>query len=459
MGSAPGQIYDVCRSLFMSRPLSTPRAQRYSLVLLVTFGIMTTASCNWLVTEETVTKQVESSSTVQNQVSVRESGSTTLRNVGLLVAGAVAIGLATWRSVAADRQSKATMRQSDTASGDLWNARFQKGVEMIASEHEAVRLGGVYALWHLFADSSKPNRIQLIETLCAFARQPPGESNPSYGLREDVQAVLDVFKLESSADEPSPKELSEKLAYLVQHGIGQEDQLFAAIDPPFKAESQVEYPRNLRSCNLDGGRLFQTNLAYSTLRDASLKGVTVWAADLSGAILRGADLSSPYAVKGQEFPRIIREYNEGTYDVTQVIDTRLRGANMIGTRLVGSWIQMSDLSDAILWNADFSRSNIRQTGLSNANLAGANLSGASFERTDFSGAKLQGTNLSGTDFGGNRAPSIGLVQAQLDEAIAEKNNPPNLDGVVDSQTGESLFWRGRNIEDFKANESYLDSDS
>jgi hypothetical protein len=172
-----------------------PSATKWALALLVVLCSVSVVSCDWLVTEESVNGPAESSEQPQNQLRVRESGSTTLRNLGLLVAGAIAIGLAVWRSIAADRQSKATMYQSETAVGNLWNARFEKGVEMLASEHQAVRLGGVYALWHLFADSPRPNRIQLIETLCAFVRQPPDDQAPSLRLREDVQAVMSVFTL------------------------------------------------------------------------------------------------------------------------------------------------------------------------------------------------------------------------------------------------------------------------
>ncbi len=318
---------------------------------------------------------------------------------------------------------------------------------MLASEHQAVRLGGVYALWHLFADSSRPNRIQLTETLCAFVRQPPGEPIPSRGLREDVQTVMSVFKLTDREDEPSVMELSRQIIELFEKGVSLHEQTVIPLKDYDEQGPEIEYPLNFRSANLAGASLYNNNFAFSSLRDVSLRGATIWASDLSGAILRGADLSSPYVVEGHTQPRIMYQYNEGTADVTMVIGSRLHEANIIGAKLVGAWLRDSDFSGALLWNADLSKSTIVQTNFSNAILAGANLSGAHLESANFTGANLQGTNISGTDFSGLGSPAIGLTQPQLDEAVADPDNPPKLDGVRDSATGAPLAWNGGDIQD------------
>ena len=334
------------------------------------------------------------------------------------------------------------MYQSDTATGDLWNSRFEKGVEMLASEHQAVRLGGVYSLWHLFDDSSKPHRIQLIETLCAFVRQPPGDENSSFGLREDVQAVMDVFSLDGGGEEPTLAELSEFIPSAFKIGVDLSNQNIVAGKVPFKPEPEVEYPLKLRSANLDGGRLFNTNLAFSTLRDASLRGVALWGTDLYGAVLRGASLSSPYVVEGHKRPMIMGEYSRGTTDVTIIRNSRLCKANMIGTQLVGTWFYDSDLSSAVLWNANLSRSTILQTDFSNAILIDASLEDAELEGVNFTGANLQGTKLSGINFSGNPRSAIGLTQSQLNQATADPANPPVIDGLNDAETGKPLTWNG-----------------
>ena len=63
-----------------------------------------------------------------------ESGSTTVRNVGLVIGGIVAILLAVWRSRVAERQASAAQRQAHTARQTLLNERYQRGAEMLGSE-------------------------------------------------------------------------------------------------------------------------------------------------------------------------------------------------------------------------------------------------------------------------------------------------------------------------------------
>ena len=99
-----------------------------------------------------------------------ESGSTTIRNLGLVIGGVVAIVLAVWRSSIAKRQA-------DTAEHGLLNERYQRGAEMLGSEVLAVRLGGIYALQRLAQEHPKQYHIQIMRLFCAFARNPTVESS------------------------------------------------------------------------------------------------------------------------------------------------------------------------------------------------------------------------------------------------------------------------------------------
>ena len=73
---------------------------------------------------------------------VNDVRSTTIRNLGLVIGGTMAMVLAIWRSIVAERQA-------ETAQGSLHNERYQKGAEMLGSVVLAVRLGGIYALQRL----------------------------------------------------------------------------------------------------------------------------------------------------------------------------------------------------------------------------------------------------------------------------------------------------------------------
>ena len=72
-------------------------------------------------------------------LTAEESGSTTIRNLGLVILAAVGLPLAIWRSVIAKRQAHAAQRQSEIAGQNMLNDRFQKGVEMLAPRAGAAR--------------------------------------------------------------------------------------------------------------------------------------------------------------------------------------------------------------------------------------------------------------------------------------------------------------------------------
>ena len=80
-----------------------------------------------------------------NWFSEGESNSGTIRNIGLVLAGLVALPLALWRSLVAQRQAEAAQRQAFTAQEGLANDRYQKGAEMLGSDVLSVRIGGIYA--------------------------------------------------------------------------------------------------------------------------------------------------------------------------------------------------------------------------------------------------------------------------------------------------------------------------
>ena len=122
------------------------------------------------------------------------SNSETLRNVGLLIGGALAFVFALWRGWIAERQAS-------TAQQSLLNERYQKGAEMLGNEALSVRLGGIYALKHLASEDSEQYHIQIMELLCTFIRHPTmdddfpeqAEDAEKFLLREDVQAAMRVI--------------------------------------------------------------------------------------------------------------------------------------------------------------------------------------------------------------------------------------------------------------------------
>ena len=128
----------------------------------------------------------------------------------------------------------------------------------------------------------------------------------------------------------------------------------------------------------------------------------------------------------------------------------------------------ADLRHLNLSNADLSGANLREAKLSNAflkmaNLSNAQLAGASFSNmrprlrkkshtayleAGTSYAYLSQANISGALFSlSGWHPALGLGQTKLNEACADPNNIPKLEGVVDAETGKRMVWHGKSCED------------
>ena len=300
-----------------------------------------------------------------------ESGSTTIRNLGLIVAATIGLPIAIWRSIVASRQAT-------TAQLGLLNERYQKGAEMLGSSVLTVRLGGIYALGRLAREHSGDYHIQIMSLFCAFVRNSPPGKNRIKGihkLREDVQAVMTMIRERGK--------------------------------PQSEIEKREGYWMDLN----------EVNLAYAYLPGVNLARAHLWKADLTCADLPGANLS---------------------------------GARLLLTRL-GSDLAGGNLSGALASRADLTHTDLTGADLKNAHLYEANLHGAILHKADLTEARLHKANLTEAHLSGARLLHAdlkdadlrdcrGLTQEQLDQA-ADSDNPPNLEGVVDANTGEPLVWR------------------
>ena len=197
-----------------------------------------------------------------------ESGSTIIRNLGLVIGGLIAIGFGIWRGVVAGRQAKTSQR-------GLLNERYQKGAEMLGSEVLSVRMGGIYALQRLAEDEPEQYHVQIMRLFCAFVRHPTKDeeagSRSISGVREDVQAVMTVIGTRSDADiELEVKEqFNLDLTWANLTGVS----MLRAI--PISA--------NLAGANLAGASMLRAKLFFTNLSRVLLDST-----DLTGAALSGA---------------------------------------------------------------------------------------------------------------------------------------------------------------------------
>ena len=280
-----------------------------------------------------------------------ESGSATIRNLGLVLAGIIALPLAIWRGIVADKQAT-------TARRSLLNERYQRGAEMLGNSAVSVRMGGIYALALLAKEHPEEYHIQITELLCAFVCHPTKDDWLDCDLEGDEDQDEQMRKIRKDVED-------------AMRTIGSRSVSGIALE---QSEGFTLY-------------LHGANVANLEIQDAMLSGARLTKANLSDAILPRAHLSG----------------------------ARFRRANLSGAQL-----RRADLSDAKFWGANLSEAMLQDANLSGADLCGVDAKSSQYEE-----------------------PARGLTQAQLNEACADQDNPPKLDGVLDAKTGKPLVWRGK----------------
>ena len=369
-----------------------------------------------------------------------DSLSTIVSNVGIVIGGVVAILLAMWRSRVAERQSIAAQhqaeiiqsqvaiaqdqiniaqRQADTAQQGLLNERYQKGAEMLGSNALTLRLGGIFALQRLAEEHPEQYHVQITRLFCAFVRPAEIPSEPPDMIPEpnpvpptaDIQAIMDAIGAREEhrqmLEDQEKYRLWLSLVKLSAASLGRANLSSAQMDWAWLDRA------DLRETNLSGATVDNSALDYAWLGGAKLVGTSFRSAGLQGASFWG--LTGPI--------RTLPTYADAVWD-----------EGLLTADLTGAHLNSSNMSIAQLQGSDLSRANLTYTVLRGADLSDTNLFGAVFARA----------NLSGTKFSDNgERPARGLTQYQLDEAWADLDNPPYLEGVVDASTGEPLEWRNR----------------
>ncbi len=201
-----------------------------------------------------------------------ESFSTTIRNVGLVVGGIVAVMLAMWRSLVAQRQADATLRQasaaflqaqtaereSKTTLRSFLNERYEQGCSRLESDDPSVRMDGIDMLERLAREHPIEYHVQVVKRLSSFVRS----SVNTLRLREEVGAAMVVIGSRS-----------------------EEDVLL---------ESNESFELDLRGSDLQGLSLNDLNLSKSNLVRVNLSAAHLQRVDLSNARLQVATLKDAW---------------------------------------------------------------------------------------------------------------------------------------------------------------------
>ena len=212
-----------------------------------------------------------------------ESGSTTIRNVGLVLAGVEALIFALWRSIVSSRQADAARFQADTAQLVLLNERYQRGAEMLGHEKLVVRVGGIYALQLLSQEHPREYRSQIMNLLCAVVRStlwfdgPMNEQGlPSFRLSiqpDAQQAIVAIGEMRGSSvtseGGPYPR-LNLSGSNLKNAQLDDLD--LSGVPLSCVAHGSLHHPLQARSTNLGRADLEGASMLRTDLSDVDFSG-------------------------------------------------------------------------------------------------------------------------------------------------------------------------------------------
>ncbi len=389
-----------------------------------------------------------------------ESASETLRNLGLLLAAAIGLPIAIWRSTVAERQADAARRQSDTAGQMLLNDRFQKGAEMLGhAEIESVRIGGIYALSRLAREYPESFHIPVMQLLSTFVVDRTREETPEHvAPPEDSETpgteaqgepdASDAEKEEEATGQDKAKQFESALAERYGPLLAADWKVGPVSEPANdvaavmgqiaqRSERQIaleieeKFRINLAEARLPGLSFHEANFSNVDFTKADLRRLRVWMpASFANAVLPGADFSAARLI-GADFRNAdMRRVN---LTAARLLDADFRNAEFSPIDLTSQNIWKGAWFEAKLVGAQLDGADLREVELAGADMRGASLAGAKLDAAslgdNLSGADLRAASLRGAKLSGVDLSNANLAGAGADLNGAELTNA-NLSGAI-----------------------------
>ncbi|MBF8193848.1 pentapeptide repeat-containing protein [Nonomuraea sp. K274] len=248
--------------------------------------------------------------------------------------------------------------------------RYTKAVGQLGSTKSDVRLGGIYALQRLAADSTR-DRDTIRNVLSAFVRNhdgctlQPGEKTPPKRC-SDGNGRMSAPLVRPPADVVAALTIAPTLT------------ANNSVDLTGHADfSHSRFPRaDLTGADLTNANLNFANLTGANLTGANLTGANLTGADLSRARLAGANLNDSLIVTDVTVEgRIVAELSAAGVTVTRLTVADLTEAHLTRAKLTGAFLTGANLTDANLTDADLSRADLTEANLKGATLYSADLRG------------------------------------------------------------------------------------
>lgn len=275
--------------------------------------------------------------------------------------------------------------------------RYSRAIAHLASQNLEERIGGIYALERIMADSRRDHPT-VVEVLAAFVRErAPRAGQPAHAQSADERAVQRTARMRARANLHFHAEALPpvRLAADVQ----------AAMTVLARRPKRSEpFTLDLRHTNLAGLELPRyARLARADLTDADLTRAQLFEANLTRATLTMANLSEamlPLASLAE----------------ARLVEANLTAAGLMRANLTGVWLRGADLTASFLSEA----------ALTGARLDGANLTGA----FGLTAEALASTHLTKNT---RLAPSLATdpwIQARINDCAAAAIDEINALGLL-----------------------------
>ena len=306
-----------------------------------------------------------------------ESNNAIVRNIVLIIATVVALPLALWRLVVADRQSK-------TARLSLLNERFRQGAEMLVGSQLVERLGGITILEQLAKESVEAHHIQIVELFSMLIRNPPEYKEEDVDMRNEKS----VSKSPRS-QVPALRTDLQSIIYALEN----------RSDEGKTTEKQQNFTLDFRGAQLTRAKFSKGDWSSTRLNSADLSNASILNCVMKGALLP---------------------------------DACLFGANFIESNLSEARLFRGDLRKAELYVVDLSKANLNNCNLHGALLYTVDLTGASLHNANLSDAEIVNVNfldadLTGTDLSGAKLTNVkNLTNFQMSQSVGTPANLPDL---------------------------------
>ncbi len=348
--------------------------------------------------------------------------------LSLIIGGATAFGLATWRGWCHDVQTRTT------AQGHITD-RFIRASELLGSDQMASRLGGIFMLWRTGKDSKNTDdKRAVLDMLCAFIREPTpdascdgasqvGEAAATHEratMRNDVRAALSLLSTESTDSLPIPPRYQFDLTGAQLPGAELAKAPFSAARLSRANLKEADFTEAdltgayltetiLTGAKLTGTKFIKTNFTKIDFTGVDLSWVDFSEAKFKNVNFRGVDLAW-VDFTGASFTKI-------DFTGVPLVSGNFRKAKFTGVKLKNADFMGADLTETDLTEVDLTKGELSYAVFTNANLSRARLTRSALVSTDLTGAKIIQADLTGADLTDAILTGANLTEGNLTEAI------------------------------------------